>query len=227
MKKTSLLLSLILGHICCSGQSATVKVERLFFENSYDKFDSIYFDINGIKFKGWDTLGRSIVLNETLDKCTAITGNDTLIFFAKFQNGQEYIIRPGCCCAAFTLQAKQNANRGTVTFKNMSGRNLGIVICEHNSDTVKKDSVHTIYADESAMCLFRPCHIQIVEPDFFSDEYEYRNDNRSYFRLWLERESHVLFKVWFHFLHGEKIEIISDGNPQNTVFKIVDHQSKG
>jgi hypothetical protein len=192
------------------GQTATIKIERLFFDNSFEKFDSIYFDINGTQFWGKDTITKIIKLNDNFDKCTAIMGNDTLSFLTKFQNGQEYVLRPGCCCAAFTLQAKHNPNRGIVTFKNKSDRDLGIVVCEHNSDIVKIDSTKTAYADESAMCLFKPCNIQIVEIDYFSDDYNYKNDKRDYDKLWKEQEKFILKQVWFHFLHGEKIEIIFD-----------------
>ena len=208
------------------GQTASIKIERIFFENSFEKFDSIYFEINGTKFWGKDTLAKTININDHFDKCTAIIENDTLNFFAKFQTGQEYVLRPGCCCAAFTLQAKQNSSRGTVTFKNNYDREIGIVICEHNSDTVKIDSIRTIYADESAMCLFRPCKIQIVETNYFSDEFEYKNDNRSYFKLWLEKEGYILNQVWFHFLHGEKIEVHVDVKSKEIELKIIGQLTK-
>jgi len=227
LQKIIYILTLTFGTLLNSfGQTATIKIERLFFDNSFEKFDSIYFDINGTSFFGKDTLIKTIKLNDNLDKCTAIIGKDTLNFLTKFQSGQEYVIRPGCCCAAFTLQARQNANRGTVTFKNKSDNDLGIVVCEHNSDTVNVDSTKTIYADESAMCLFKPCKIQIVQTNYFSDEYEYKNDDRSYFKLWLEQESYILNQVWFHFLHGEKIEINFDPKSKKIELKIIGHLTK-
>lgn len=208
------------------GQTATIKIERLFFDNSFEKFDSIYFDLNGTKFYGKDTLEKTIKLKDNFDKCTAIIGNDTLNFLTKFQNRQEYVLRPGCCCAAFTLQAKQNANRGAVTFKNKSKKALGIVVCEHNSDTIKVDSTKTIYANESAMCLYKPCLIQIVETNYFSDEFNYKNDKRDYDKLWKEQEKFIVNQVWFHFLHGEKIEISFNKKSQNINLKIIGHLSK-
>jgi len=222
MLKITYLLALSLEtFLSCFGQTATIKIERLFFENSFEKFDSIYFDFNGTKFWGKDTLTKSIKLNDNFDKCTAIIGNDTLNFLTKFQNGQEYVLRSGCCCAAFTLEARQNANRGTVTFKNNTVRDLGIVVCDHNSDTIKIDSTKTIFANESAMCLFKPCQIQIVETNYFSDEYAYKNDNRNYFKLWLEQESYVLNQLLFLFLHGEKIEVVFDEKTKNINLKII------
>ncbi len=208
------------------GQTATIKIERLFFDNSYEKFDSIYFDINGTKFLGKDTIVKTLKLNDNFDNCTAIIGKDTLNFLTKFQSGQEYVLRPGCCCAAFILQARQNANRGTVTFKNKTDRDLGFVVCEHNSDTIKIDSTKTTYADESAMCLFKPCKIQIVETKYFSDEYVYKNDKKDYLSLWLGQDSYVLDQVWFHFLHGEKIEVKFDPKSKKIKLNIIGHLTK-
>jgi hypothetical protein len=208
------------------GQTATIKIERLYSEDSFEKFDSLYFDFNGTTFWGSDTLPKTVAVNDNFDQCTVIGGNDTLHFLTKFQSGQEYALRPGCCCAAFTLQSIQNPNRGTVTFKNKTNRDLGLVVCEHNSDTVKIDSIQTTYADESAMCLFKPCKIQIVETTYFSDEYEYKNDDRSYFKLWLEREGYILNQIWFHFLHGEKIEIDFDPKSKNIELKIIGQLTK-
>ena len=221
MHKIIYVLTLAFGTLFnCFGQTATVKVERLLFDNSYEKFDSIYFDFNGTKFWGKDTSTKTIKFNDNLDKCTAIIGKDTLHFFTKFQHGQEYVLRPGCCCSAFTLQARQNANRGIVTFKNNSEKDLGIVICEHNSDIVKKDSAKTIYASESAMCEFKPCNIQVVETAYFSENYNYKNDKRDYDNLWQEQATYVLSQLWFHFLHGEKIEIIFESHTKNIKLSI-------
>lgn len=205
------------------GQTATIKIERHFFDNSFEKFDSIYFDINGTKFWGKDTLTQTIRLNDNFDKCTAIIGKDTLNFLAKFQNRQEYVLRPGCCCAAFTMQARQNANRGTITFKNKSDKDLGLVVCEHNSDTVKIDSVKTLFASESAMCLYKPCSIKIVETSYFSDDYNYENDERNYDELWGEQKKFELGQVWFHFLHGEKIEVNFDAKSEKIELNIIGH----
>ena len=73
------ILTLIFGTFSNSfGNTATIKIERLFFENTYEKFDSIYFDINGTKFFGYDTFTMTITLHDNFDKCIAIIGKDTL-----------------------------------------------------------------------------------------------------------------------------------------------------
>jgi hypothetical protein len=202
------------------GQTAKVTVERLFLDDSSQNFDSIFFDFNGTRFFGSDTIPKTIQLNRNLDSCVAVIGTDTLTFFTKFKEGEEYLIRPGCCCAAFTLEALKNPNRGTITFKNTTKKELGMVVCEHNLDTIKAGRTKTTYAHESAMCLFKPCHIQVVETDYFSDKYDYKNDDRSYFLLWIERETFILSQEWFHFLHGEKVEVDIDSNSKKLELKI-------
>lgn len=200
--------------INCFGQTATVKVERLFFDNSFEKFDSIYFDINGTEFWGRDTLTKTIKLNNDFDVCIAIFGNDTLRFLTKFQNGQEYILRPGCCCAAFTLESVNNSRRGTVIFNNNTKNDLGLIVAEANIDTVKAGNYIEIFSYESAMCLFKPCSIMLVETEYMADQYDYQNDNRNYDSLWLEQSKYILTIDYFHFLHGERIEIIYEKGTQ-------------
>ncbi len=208
------------------GQSATIKIEKIEFDGEQNNIDSILFNFNGTKFWGRDTIPKKIKLHKNLDKCSAIIGNDTLNFLAKFKAGQIYVLRPGCCCTAFTLQALQNPNRGTVSLVNKTRKELGLTVCEHNMDTAKVDSAVTTYAHESAMCFFKPCKIQIVETSFFSDEYEYKNDNRNYFRLWIEREALVLNQIWFLFLHGEKVEIKFDNKTQKIRIKTIGYHTK-
>lgn len=220
MKQIRLTILFLFVLLMSFGQTAKVVVERVFLDDGSQNFDSIFFDFNGTKFFGRDTVPKIIQLDQKLDRCIAIIGNDTLKFFTKFKEGEEYVIRPGCCCAAFTLEALNNPNRGTVTFKNKTKRDLGLVVCEHNLDTLKAGATKTTYAHESAMCLFKPCHIQIVETDYFSDKYEYKNDDKSYFMLWLERETFILNQGWFHFLHGEKVEVNIDSKSKNIILTI-------
>lgn len=210
MKYAFFIAALLSGTIfACFGQTATIKVERLFSENSYENFDSIYFDFNGTTFWGRDTFTKTINLNSDLDRCIAVIEKDTLIFLTRFKSEQNYTLKPGCCCEAFTLQAQKNASRGTVTFRNHSGKDAGIVICGHHWETVKTDSSTTIYADESAMCLFRTCSIQVVDTRYFSNGYEDENDDSGHRSA---REKYILDQVWFHFLHGEEVEVIFDAD---------------
>lgn len=191
----------------CLGQIATVKIVRHFYDNSFEKFDSIQFQFNDTKFFATDTTSKKIVLNKTFDSCIVIIGLDTINFLAKFKANNEYLIRPGCCCSAFTLEPKINPKRGTVTFKNTTRRDLGLVIAEANIDTVKSNKIQTIFSYESAMCLFKPCSILITDTQYFSDSFNYKNDQRDFDRIRKEQSQFILTKSWFHFLHGEKIEL--------------------
>ena len=208
MKKITILLLLTLWTTSyCLGQTAKVRIVRQFFENSFEEFDSIQFQLNGVKILATDKSVQKINLNKTLDSCIAIIGSDTIHFLTRFRPDNEYIIRPGCCCAAFTLEPIINPRRGTVTFKNTTKRDLGLVIAEANIDTVEANTSKTTFSSESAMCLFKPCNILITETGYFSDSYNYDNDQKNYDSLWKEQAQYILAETWFHFLHGEKIEL--------------------
>lgn len=168
MKKLSTIIALIFITQFGFGQIATIKIDGKFYDNSYMNFDSIFFDFNGTKFWASDTTLKTIQLQKNFDNCTAIIGKDTLIFLTKFKSEQEYIIRPGCCCTAFTLEPKNNSRRGTITYKNKTTRNLCLSVCGHNSDIVEHNKQKTIYGSESAMCLFKPCQIVVAEIDFLT-----------------------------------------------------------
>ncbi len=189
------LLSLAIS--LCFGQTATVKIERQFYDNSYLNFDSIVFEFNGTRFCANDTIPKTINLNKDFDNCTVIIGSDTLVFLTKFKENQEYTIRPGCCCAAFTLEAEHTPRRGTISYKNDTDRSINLSVCEHESDIIEPSERKSFYASESAMCLFKPCQIIVAEADFTDLPY----DSELYLKS-------ILSVQWFHFLHGEKIEIV-------------------
>lgn len=205
----------------CLGQTASIKVVRQFYDNSFDKFDSIIFLFNGTKFTGNDTIGKNIKLNTKFDNCMAIIGKDTLQFYTKFKTGGEYIIKPGCCCAAFTLEAKNNSKRGTIYFKNTTKRDLGLVIAEANVDTVYSSKAQTTFAFESAMCLFKPCSILLTETNYLSGKYDYQNDKKDYDQLWAEQKKFILAISYYHFLHGEKVEIIYNEKLKSLELKLL------
>jgi hypothetical protein len=201
-------------------QTAHIKVERIFYPNSYEKFDSIDFIINGTSFSGKDTAKHTFKLSLGLDQCSAIIDGDTLKFLAKFQNNKTYVVRPGCCCAAFTLEPTDNSRRGTVTFKNNTKRDLGLIVAEANIDTISKEAVKEMFSHESAMCLFKPCSIMLVETEYLNDKYNYGNDNLDYDSLWKEQANFVLSLGYFHFLHGEKIEIVYSEATKSMQFQL-------
>jgi hypothetical protein len=210
----------------CLGQTASIKIVRQFYDNSFEKFDSIQFQFNGVKIFATDTLAKQIPLNYALDYCIAIIGTDTIHFLTKLKPNNEYTIRPGCCCAAFILEPKNNARRGTVTFKNTTKRDLGLIVAEANIDTVKVNVTRTTFSYESAMCLFKPCSILITEPSYFSDTYNYKNDGRDYDTLWKEQAQFILTKSWFHFLHGEKIELDYNDKTKVTNIRLVGYMTE-
>lgn len=209
IKVTTILILTFWTVTFCLGQTASVKIVRQFYDNSYKKFDSIQFQFNDTKIFATDTTAKQIKLNKTFDNCIVIIGPDTLHFLTKFKSNNEYIIRPGCCCAAFTLEPKNNPRRGTVTFKNNLKRDLGLVIAEANIDTVKANKTQTTFSYESAMCLFKPCSIVLVETEYMNAKYDYANSNyKNFDSLRNEQQKFVLSIDHFHFLHGEKIEIV-------------------
>lgn len=202
------------------GQVATLD-SKVVFPSHKDSVNPIKFIINNQKFGEKDTLIKIQLNRKGLDKCVAIIGKDTLRFFAKFKADESYKIEQGCCCAAFTIEAHKNPKRGTVTFKNQTNRDLALIACEHNSDTIKKKSMETLLASESAMCLFKPCSIQVAETQFLSDVYNYKNDERDYDSLWKEQKKFVLIDESFLFLHGEKVEIKYDEKKKKSELVVV------
>ncbi|MWB96070.1 hypothetical protein GON26_17020 [Flavobacterium sp. GA093] len=188
------------------GQTAIVNFQKV-FPNVEETENYIKFEINGQNFGEKDSI-ISIRINKSgFDNCKAIINNDTLNFVAKFRENETYEIRQGCCCAAFTLTAQNNPNRGTVKFKNRTKRDLGLIVAEANIEKIGIGKTQNIYASESAMCLFKPCSILLTETEYLSEKYDYKSDERDYDTLWKEQRKYEIASIWFHFLHGEKIEL--------------------
>jgi hypothetical protein len=124
----------------------------------------------------------------------------------KFKENETYEIIQGCCCADFILKAEKNAKRGTVLFNNKTKKDLGFLVAQHEMDTVMSGKKKTFFATESAMCFFKPCEIQITEAEYLSDKYY--SHSADYTALAEEQKEFILDSKWFHFLHGEKIEVI-------------------
>lgn len=200
-----------------SSQTVTLD-SKVVFPTTEDTLNHIRFKINNQKFGEKDTIIQIKINPRGFDICQVIIENDTINFLTKFRKGELYEIRQGCCCAAFSLQPKNNPRRGTVTFHNPTKRDLGLVIAEANIDTVNANATQTTFSHESAMCLSKPCSILITETAYFSDTYNYKNDKRDYDNLWKEQAQYILNKSWFHFLHGEKIGL--QYNDQTTEIKI-------
>ncbi len=165
------------------------------------------FTINGHSFGEKDTIIKVRINSNGFDSCVVLIAKDTLRFLTKFKAGEMYEIEQGCCCAAFTMKAKNNAGRGTVMYTNKTNRDQALVIAEANIDTVRKGKTHTTFASESMMCYFKPCSILVTETEYLSGKYEYQSDNRDYDKLSEEQAKYILAKTWFHFLHGEKIAV--------------------
>lgn len=188
------------------GQTAILKVQKV-FPNPKENVNSIKFIFNEQEFGEKDTIINIKIQKKGFDKCCAIINSDTLKFITKFKENETYEIKQGCCCAAFTLEAQNNPNRGTVKFKNRTNRNLGLIVAEANIEKIDTGKTQNIYASESAMCLFKPCSILLTETEYLSEKYDYKSDERDYDKLWEEQRKYKIASIWFHFLHGEKIEI--------------------
>lgn len=207
--KNILTILFLVFTIKTSGQTATIKVVATSHDNQYDKFDQILFTFNGQSFSGADKDSFKIKLEDGFDWGRAVVENDTISFKLKFRPDESYTIKAGCCCAAFILTADSNPNRGTVQVKNKANRDLIVVVAEANRDTIRsKTTSKPLFAYESAMCLFKPASILIAEPEYANEKYQYNSaKNIDYGKLMKERRTLILSRGWFHFLHGEKIEI--------------------
>jgi hypothetical protein len=225
MNKFLLIIILTISSIKgVKSQSVTIN-SQVVFPNVKDTLSYIRFKINNQSFGEKDTIIQIKVNTKGLDTCQAIIVDDTINFLTKFKEGEIYEIRQGCCCAAFTLEPTNNPRRGTVTFNNTTRRDLGLVIAEANIDTVKTNKTQTTFSYESAMCLFKPCNILITEIPYFTYSYNYKNDNRDYEILWKEQAKFILTKSWFHFLHGEKIELEYNDKTKETKIIIIGYMT--
>lgn len=191
------------------GQKAIINFQKV-FPNLKETENYIKFEINGQNFGEKDSIINIPINKLEFDNCKAIINKDTLNFVTKFRESETYVIKQGCCCAAFILEAQKNPKRGTVLFKNKTKRELGLIIAEANIDTVQIGKKKTIFASESAMCYFKPCSILITETEYFSSKYDYHYGIKDYEKLQKEQAKYILSSTWFHFLHGEKIEIFYD-----------------
>src|ERR1044071_8968942 len=98
-------------------QTATIKIVRTDHMGQFQDFDKFVFSFNGLTFSATDTTEKKVRLNKNgFDQCYAVIGKDSLPFLAKFKEGETYIIKPGCCCANFTITAKHDSKRGSVRF---------------------------------------------------------------------------------------------------------------
>ena len=217
------------------GQTATIKVTIPAYFNEMRaeplNIDSTYFTFNGISFWGYDTTLKTIPLNKgkILDTCIATFGKHTTFFLTKFKANEEYFISPNCCCN-FTLQSKNckimgEIDKGSVLFKNKTKRELGLIVgCSY--DTVKNHQQIQSLALESAMCYFNPCNIQLVEIDYFSDLYDFLYGYTSYEQCTEAENKFVLTNVLFHFMHGEKIEIVYNDKSKTSNLKLKGYLTK-
>lgn len=211
--------------INCFGQTTTIKVNRIFYENSFNKFDKIKFNFNGNEFYGIDTIDKTITVNNQFDTCWAIIGVDTLKFLTKFQSGGVYILKPGCCCAAFTLTPTNKAMKGTVKFKNILEKPICVLVAA-GADTINAGFEKEQIASESAMCYFKPCSILMVETEYLNKKYTNWDFYESFDSLRLAQNKFILSSTFFHFLHGERIEIFYDKNSSSIKLKLMGYLSE-
>lgn len=203
-------------------QTAIIKVVETTHDNQYDKFDDIRFEFNGLSFSGADKGHHEIRLNDRFDEGIAIIATDALSFKLKFKPGQAYTIKPGCCCAAFTLTPDLNPSRGTIKVNNRTNKDITLVVAEANWDTVGANSTNKpLFAYESAMCLFKPASILITEIEYGDKQYQYGAGAKvDHKKLLAERNKYILSRSWFHFLHGEKIEITYGEKSSKVSYKL-------
>jgi len=127
-------------------------------------------------------------------------------FSGKIQEGRDYIVEPGCCCAFFNLLPEKDPHRGTISFRNKTKEKLLLIAAEANVEEVAPGETKTEYTYESAMCMFKPCSIVIAKMEYDDPKYDYHhNDGKDHKALSAEQEKHIVDGTWFHFMHGEKI----------------------
>jgi hypothetical protein len=204
----------------CFAQTAILKAKKV-YPNEREKNNHIKFIVNQHTFGEKDTTINLNINKTNFDNLYAIIDTDTLHFKTKFKENETYEIKQGCCCAAFTLEAQNNPKRGVVKYKNNTKQNEVLIVAQANIETVKPNETQTIYASESAMCLFKPCSILVTHEAYIADKYDYKSDDRDYETLWKEQEKFIKASTWFHFLHGEKIEILYDEKNKNIEIKLI------
>lgn len=216
MKLNQFLIFLLLCGTCV-GQSANFKIVRTNYPEQFADFDKFQFTVNETTFQATDTGTYSIAINSNgLDVCKAILNNDTLVFLSKFLANVTYIIKPGCCCAQFTITPEGNCSRGYVRLVNSTAKDVMLSVAEISTDTVSANTKSDyIFASESAMCLFKPATILIAELQYGDLKYQYQTSSEvNYDSLWREQSQLVIGVTHFLFLHGELITVEFKSNAQ-------------
>lgn len=201
------------------GQTAVIVVKKV-FPNLEENNNYIKFIFNEQSFGEKDTIITIKINKNRFDNCLAIIDKDTLNFKTKLKENEIYEIKQGCCCSAFTLEAKNNPKRGTVKFKNKTNKDLNLIVAEANIEIINIGETQNIYASESVMCLFKPCSILLTETEYLNEKYNYKSDKRDYEEFWKEQKEYEIGLIWFHFLHGEKIEIFYNKKTKKLEIKL-------
>jgi len=210
MKRLAILI-MLLGALPFFAQTASIKFMPGISEAPDSYRTEFALSVNGKVLRVKDSLSQEIRLNKKgFDKCIAIIGKDTLHFLAKFRKNEKYIVQPGCCCAFFILKPENNPQRGTISFINSTKENLLLIAAEANIEEVSPGKAKTIFAHGSAMCMFKPCAIVVAKTAYNDPKYDYDGDGKDYDSLWAEQEQYIIDGAWFHFMHGEKIEVSLD-----------------
>lgn len=201
-------------------QTALIKAPKV-FPDMKEEVDFIKFRINGQQFGERDTVIRIRLQKEGWDTCIAMTSRDTIMFLAKFKDKGYYEIEQGCCCAEFTMHALSNSRHGTLRFKNLAPKPLGLQIGIFNVDTVKAGGTSTILPRDSPMCSPKPFDITLVKPAYFADKY-YQSGSPKYNEMReKEQKKLILGKTWILFLHGEKVELLYNEKKRKLDLKLL------
>ncbi|WP_330441990.1 hypothetical protein [Flavobacterium sp. C4GT6] len=221
MKK--ILFTLILITVCFSNlKSQTVTIHHKVVHPSYrDTTSYVKFKINNQYFGEKDTIINIAINKKGFDLLEVVSYNDTLRFPAKFKEGETYEIYQGCCCSVFVIRPVNNTKRGTVTLKNKTTRDLGLVAGGMNQDTVKANQTKTLFAHVSAMCRFEPCNIIITETQQLSKIHNHTKYSNHLNTPYVENKDYFLTDGLFLFLHGEKIELDYNDKTKKFDIKIV------
>lgn len=219
MKKKLLVLLLL---ICTSsfGQIATIKLKTRIYPNGRETEAPLKFEFNGITFKENDSILHIPIKRKDFDVYKVIYSDTSYDFITKFKENETYELRQGCCCADFTLEAKNNPKKGVIIFKNKTKKDLCLLVSTFEADTVASGKKKITFASESAMCDFKPCEIHITDTEYLSDKYNY-SENTDYKMLSNEQDTFILASNWFHFLHGEKIEVIYNPDLKKIDLKLI------
>lgn len=220
MKEKLLVLFLF---ICVNsfGQTATIKLKTKIYPNGRETEAPLKFEFNGITFKENDSILQVPVKRNNFDTYKVTYADGSYDFITKFKENEIYELWQGCCCADFTLAAKNNPRKGVVIFKNKTKKDLCLLVSTFETDTVASGKKKVTFASESAMCDFKPCEIHITETEYLSEKYNY-SENTDCKMLSKEQDNLILASNWYHFLHGEKIEAI-----YNPDLKKIDLKLKG